>query len=299
MHLHALGADQQGPPPMPVCAPYVTLPTRDPSAPPEAYFGAYADTPCPHKILSPKTDDELRDQTLAILKKRNILAVTSGSPAMVETWRKASPDHILSAVMFGLKSDTQSIDDLCKLYAAGHLKVIGEVAIQYEGISVNDPRMEPYYQLAEELDVPIAIHMGPGPPGAPYLGMTDYRMRLSDPLALEDVLVRHPKMRVQVMHAGWPMLENMIALMYAHPQVYVDTAVIGFAIPKAEFDRYLKTLVDAGMGKRIMFGSDNMVWPQSIDVSIANIENAPYLTAAQKRDIMYNNAARFLKLPIK
>jgi uncharacterized protein len=45
--------------------------------------------------------------------------------------------------------------------------VIGEVGAQYEGILPNDARMEPLYSLAEELDVPIALHMHPGPQGAP------------------------------------------------------------------------------------------------------------------------------------
>jgi Amidohydrolase len=53
---------------------------------------------------------------------------------------------------------------------------------------------------------PIAVHMGLGPPGAAYIGYPKYRMSLSNPLLLEDLLVRHPKLRLYVMHAGWPML---------------------------------------------------------------------------------------------
>ncbi len=40
------------------------------------------------------------------------------------------------------------------------------------------------------------------------------------------MLVRHPKLRVYVMHAGWPMINEMIALLYAHPQVCVDMGVL-------------------------------------------------------------------------
>jgi len=45
-----------------------------------------------------------------------------------------------------------------------------------------------------------------------------------------------------------------------------------------------------------MFGSDQMVWPEAIERAIAVINDAPFLSAAQKRDIFYNNAARFLRL---
>jgi uncharacterized protein len=39
-----------------------------------------------------------------------------------------------------------------------------------------------------------------------------------------------------------------------------------------------------------------MVWPEAIERSVDVIEKDPYLTAGQKRDILYNNAARFLRL---
>ena len=39
-----------------------------------------------------------------------------------------------------------------------------------------------------------------------------------------------------------------------------------------------------------------MVWPGVIERSIAVIKEAPFLSEDQKRDILYNNAARFLRL---
>jgi predicted TIM-barrel fold metal-dependent hydrolase len=39
-----------------------------------------------------------------------------------------------------------------------------------------------------------------------------------------------------------------------------------------------------------------MIWPGIIEPSIQSIEEAPFLTKEQKRDILYNNAARFLRL---
>jgi predicted TIM-barrel fold metal-dependent hydrolase len=45
-----------------------------------------------------------------------------------------------------------------------------------------------------------------------------------------------------------------------------------------------------------MWGSDQMIWPQTIGVAIETIQTAPFLTEEQRRDIFYNNAARFLRL---
>ncbi len=110
----------------------------------------------------------------------------------------------------------------------------------------------------------MGIHMGLGPPGVANQGSPNYRMMLSNALLLEDVLVKYPKLRLYVMHAGWPLLDEMVGLLYAFPQVYIDIAVINWGLPKEEFYRYFQRLVDAGFSKRIMFGSDQMVWPDAI-----------------------------------
>ena len=60
------------------------------------------------------------------------------------------------------------------------------------------------------------------------------------------------------MHGGYPFLEETIAFLHAHPQVYVDVAEINWMIPRAEFHEYLRRLTQSGFGKRLMYGSD---WP--------------------------------------
>ena len=51
-----------------------------------------------------------------------------------------------------------------------------------------------------------------------------------------------------------------------------------------------------GFGKRLMFGSDQMVWPEAIGMAIEGVQSAGFLTEQQKRDILYNNAVRFFRL---
>ena len=117
------------------------------------------------------------------------------------------------------------------------------------------------------------------------------------------VLVRHPRLRVYIMHAGYPMLDDLRALLFAHPQVYMEVSSIVYSEPRAAFFAYLRGIVEAGYGDRMMFGSGHMIWPgviepaiAAIEPAIAAIEQAPFLSASHKRDILYNNAARFLRL---
>ncbi|HEV8363543.1 MAG TPA: amidohydrolase family protein, partial [Gemmatimonadaceae bacterium] len=228
----------------------------------------------------------------------NVIGVLSGPPERVQRWMQAAPGRFIAGFQFqfGREQDSLTPDSLRRLYSAGRFAVLAEVSNQYVGIAPSDPKFDPYLAVAEELDFPVGIHIGTGPPGAPYLGFDRYRAAMHSPLTLEDALIRHPKLRVYIMHAGWPMVDDLLAVLWVHPQVYVDIGAIVFALPRAELYRFLQRIVDAGFGKRVMFGSDQMVWPGVIERSIKLIEDAPFLSAAQKRDILYNNAARFLRL---
>lgn len=296
MHQHALPADYYGPPPTYICAPFDKWPAWDPQTGGQAYGRLVSvHPPCARPLASGRTDDEIMQGTLAMLNKYNITAVTSGELPLLAKWKAAGGQRVLPATNWSPKHGL-TIDELREQVKSKKIMAFAEMGQQYSGIAANDPSLEPLYALAEELDVPVGIHMGPGPPGVGYFTSGKYRMRMSSLLLLEDVLVKHPKLRLWAMHAGWPLADDAIAALYAHPQLYVDLAVISYTTPKAEFYRYLQRLVDAGFEDRIMFGSDQMLWPESIAVAIGNIENAPFLTRQQKRDILYNNAARFLRL---
>lgn len=297
VHVHAMAANDQGPPPLAICAPFDEMPVWDQIKPYDATFIDRLKNPrCKNPIWSPMTDEEVMTKTIEVMARRNVVGVLSGTPDRVATWMKAAPGRFIAGCRFMLGPDALSPDSLRALHKAGRLRVLGEILNQYAGIPPGDERMEPYWALAEELDIPIGIHIGTGPPGAIYLGAAGYRAHLHSALTLEEVLVRHPRLRVYIMHAGYPMLDDLLAVLYAHPQVYVDVGVIVFTQPRAAFYRYLRSIVEAGFGSRVMFGSDQMVWPEAIERSIAVIEEAPFLSRAQRRDILFNNAVRFLRL---
>ena len=269
-------------------------------AEPADWHGTPAPEWVPDGLTASKTDDELMRDTFLALERHNVvIALASGPVDFVKKWRAASPDLIVPSLWpdnAGPPGTGATLDVLEAEFRMGNLAAIGEVGWQYRGISPDDPEAEPYLALAERLDIPVGIHMGLGPPGASYECCPNYRAVLGNPLLLEEALIRHPKLRIWIMHAGWPMLSETIALMHAHPQVYADVAVINWYLPRAEFHTYLRRLVEAGFGKRLMFGSDQMVWPGAISLAIEGIESAAFLTVEQKSNIFYNNAAEFLRL---
>jgi uncharacterized protein len=105
--------------------------------------------------------------------------------------------------------------------------VLGEAITPHEGFSPSDPDWARYLAMAEELDIPLGVEIGPAPPGTPsFFATAKYADQYGDPLVLAEALARHPKLRAYVLHGGWPHVKGMIALMSAHPQLYVDISVI-------------------------------------------------------------------------
>jgi predicted TIM-barrel fold metal-dependent hydrolase len=85
-----------------------------------------------------------------------------------------------------------------------------------------------------------------------------------------------------------------MAVLFMYPQTYPDLAALDWISPRAEFYAYFGALVRAGLGKRILFGSDQMYWPEAIGMAVEAVDAAPFLTPESKRDIFHDNAVRFL-----
>jgi uncharacterized protein len=294
VHVHAMDADFPGVAPM--CPNTSKFTASDPKTK-EAPFG-WAKEECTPELY-PSAPGQYMKDVLAEMERLNVTAVVFGDPKSVQKWKDAAPARVIPGTSFsnGLTPGQRlPLDELRKHFTQDGFKVMGEIGLQYEGISPSDPSVDSYFALAEELDIPVAIHMGTGGSGRANISVPKFRGSMGDPLLLEGLLARHPRLRVQVMHAGYPMIDNMLTLLQANSHVYVDVAGLIWSYPIKEVNRYIQRLVDAGFEDRVMFGTDQMIWPKLMAYSISIVQNADYLTPQQKRDILYNNAARFLKL---
>jgi len=269
----------------------------DPADPNPAFIGWSTEDCSPRLYTS--IGDAYLDDIVAEMERLNVTAVVFGDPDSVKAYEEAAPGRIIRGTSFSMGPDVNKQEELARLetlFTEGGFQVMGEIGLQYQGMSPSDMSVDEYFALAERLDIPVAIHMGTGGSGRANIFMPNFRASMGDPFLLEELLARHPKLRVQVMHAGYPLIDNMLALLQANSYVYVDIAGLIWSYPIEEVNRYIERLVDGGFGDRVMFGTDQFGYPKMMAYSISIIQNADYLLPSQKRDILYNNAARFFRL---
>jgi len=255
--------------------------------------------PATGKIPAYKNDKEMMDMMLATLRDNNVVKViASDNLTTVSNYQMADPERVIPGFDYPFQGNNSLPDTatFVRYIQEKKLRVFGELALQYEGKTLADPELEPYLSICERLTIPVALHTGLAPPNTPYTCCPKFRTHLGNPQLIEEVLIKHPKLKIQLMHMGFPWLQETKAIMHIYPQVYADIGVLDWSRPVSEFHSYLKSFMESGFGKRIMFGSDQMAWPDAIPLAIQNVENAPFLTEEQKQDIFYNNAARFYNI---
>ncbi len=268
-----------------------------PGADPNEEAPSFINLDCVDPLMPATSDQEMQDEVIRRINDFNMTMVAFGDPDLLRKWIAAAPPGRIIPGIGISNATTMSVEAFRDSLSNGFYKVMAEVAPQYQGISPSDPALDPYFAVAEELNIPVGIHMGTGGNGRANLNPgSKFRSSLGNPYLLEDLLARHPKLKIWVMHAGYPMAEEMIGLMGANAYVYVDIAGMIWSYPLDEVNYYIKRLVQAGFGKRILYGTDFMMWPRLFETSMGVIEHAQYLSEEQKRDILFNNAARFFRM---
>ena len=179
------------------------MPGSDPKQPAPSFLNG----DCPDPLKAAKSDAEI-----------------------LHKWHKAATNRIITSlgVSSGKEMTVKAFEDSL---SGGFYKVMGEVAPQYQGMSPSYMTLDEYFGVAEKLGVPVGIHMGTGGNGMANITSPKYRASLGRPFLLEDMLARHPKLKIWVMHAGYPMIDEMIALMGANAYVYVDLAGFIWSYP--------------------------------------------------------------------
>ncbi|MGD2155112.1 MAG: amidohydrolase family protein [Gemmatimonadales bacterium] len=152
----------------------------------------------------------------------------------------------------------------------------------YQHHYTNDTRLYPLYAKAQQLGIPILVHTG----SSVFRGA---RIKYGDPLHLDDVAIDFPDLTLLMAHAGRPFwYEQAFWMARQHENVYMEVS----GLPGKNLLAYFPRLEE--LAYKVVYGSD---WPGNPDLqrNVSAINALPIAEDA-KRAILYDNAARILKI---
>ncbi len=128
-------------------------------------------------------------------------------------------------------------------------------------IPLNDPRLDPLWATAERLGVPVLVHFGPlGGAGGVVAGPN------ISPLVLHDVAKGFPDLKFIVPHFGCGYTRELMHLMWAAENVFVDTSGNNewrrYQWPVPTLKDLFRAFLEAFGPERILFGSDSSHFPR-------------------------------------
>lgn len=139
------------------------------------------------------------------------------------------------------------------------VKVLGFVGAHVHpygfGLPLDHRIYYPFYAKCVELAVPVIMQVGHSAEAMPS--------EMGRPLLLDNLALDFPELRMVGAHTGWPWTEELIAIAWKHPNVYIATTAHGPRYWSKELVSFLNTR--RGIGK-VMYGSDYPVldWKGSL-----------------------------------
>lgn len=130
----------------------------------------------------------------------------------------------------------------------------------YYHMPISDPAYFPIFELAEELDLPVAVHTGD-------TANTAGRLRFSHPLTVDDAAAMFPRVNFVMCHFGNPWAMEAAEVCKNKPNVYADLSGLAVGTPDAEdfysryggYVRHLTTWLEyLDSYDKVMWGTD---WP--------------------------------------
>lgn len=110
----------------------------------------------------------------------------------------------------------------------------------------NDESVFPVYEKAQELDIPVAFHVGTTPFGSLC------RLSQANPILIDDIAVRFPDLRIMLTHLGTLWHNESFMVVEKNPNVFIDTSAYLYEIK----DLLTMDLIDRIGADKIIFGTD-------------------------------------------
>ena len=197
------------------------------------------------------------------------------------------PDRIIGFASVDPHKDS-AVQDLER--AVEDLKLRGlKLHPQAQAFEPNDPKHYPIYAKCVELGIPVTFHTGSTYWGAGLEGGGGLKLRLSNPMLLDDIAADFPELKLIMAHPGWPWQDEQLAVAMHKENTFIDLS--GWS-PKY-FQPPLVTYMAKLIPHKFLFGTDYpMLSPSRW---LRDFEALP-LNSEVKRLVLGENARKLLRL---
>lgn len=202
------------------------------------------------------------DETAAYYRERNLMAVVFTVDATTNTHHAPnSIDDIVAGaarnpdtlIAYGSVDPLQGASAVTEIQRQVQLGVRGfKFHPTLQGFDPSDTTYDPLFAAIEDAGLPIVVHTGQTGVGAGVPGGLGLRLRLSDPMLLDDVAARHPHLQIVLAHPSVPWQDEAIAMATHKANIWIDLS--GWS-PKY-FSPALVRATRTYLKHKMLFGSD-------------------------------------------
>ena len=222
VHVHAMDGSFPGVGPM--CPFPAGFAASDPRAKEEP-FGWVKQECSP--MLYPAQNGQYMQEVLAEMERLNVTAVVFGEPKSVKKWKDAAPARVIPGTSFtaGMGGGSRaSLEDLRNDFARDGFKVMGEIGSAVSGnLSQRSIGRQAISRWLKSWIFPLASTWAPaaGPRQRRHAKVPRFHGQSA---AARGSSGATSKTAPSIMHAGYPMIDNLLTLLQANSHVYVDVA---------------------------------------------------------------------------
>jgi predicted TIM-barrel fold metal-dependent hydrolase len=199
----------------------------------------------------PKMEDAIKDMDDAGVEQSVVVAVDAEttfhykvSNDLVAESVKKFPGRLIGFASIDPNKGVLGVDELSRAVKGLGLRGL-KILPHLVKMSADDPRMYPLYETAQDLGIPVLFHMG-----TQFHAGT--KLKYCRPLAVDEVAVDFPRLKLVIAHFGFPWFYETIAVVQRNPNVFFNIA--GWAPRHIHPDviRYMS----GPLKGRALFGSD-------------------------------------------
>lgn len=148
-------------------------------------------------------------------------------------------------------------------------------------LPLDAPDYYPFYAKCVELDVPVVMQVGHSAEAMPS--------EMGRPIHIDKFALYFPELRIVGTHTGWPWVEELIALAWKHPNVYIGTTAYA---PKY-WDKSLVNFINTRGKGKVLWGTD---WPVVLHKESREQVEALELREEAKVHLLRDAAVKVFKL---